>query len=286
MSVDTTPEGVMYLRLGMTETTLLFYYWLQNVRHVSNQIFNNVKDSQYTLSNWLYTTSGFYDKTIRGTYFNFDGGKCVAAARYNTYMSGLLTMMKNIHVILCWHKLPESMQSYKKEFEDYIRTVSKSYSIYNMPIQQIFATIANKRILIINPMSSLMKQQYDSGNVRHIYATFPALIDIQIYENSYTFFNNGPDGSILETADKICAEVSHRQFDVAIVSCGAYSSLIGNYIRRKMEKDVIVVGGDLLSIFGIKAGRNKNSTFNEYWVSVPDHLKPRDYMKIENGCYW
>ena len=201
-------------------------------------------------------------------------------------MSGLLNMMKNIHVVLCWNIIPESMNSYKNEFEDYIRTVSKSYSIYNMSIEKLFAIIANKRILIVNPMSSLMKQQYDSGNVKHIYAEFPELISIQIYENPYTFFNNGPDGSILETADKICEGISHTQFDVALVSCGAYSSLIGNYIREKMGKDVITIGGELLSTFGIKIGRNKNGQFNEYWVSVPDHLKPKDYMKIEDGCYW
>jgi hypothetical protein len=286
MSVDTTPEGMLYLRLGMTETTLLFYYWLQHIRCISNQIFNERKDSQYTLVNWLYTTSGFYDKTITGTYFNFNAEKCITSARYNTYMTRLLTIVKNTHLVLSWHNIPALMQSYKNEFEDYIRTVSKSYSIYNMPIQKIFTTIANKRILIVNPMSSLMKQQYESGNVRHIYTGFPDLTDIQIYENPYTFFNTGPDTSILETADKICTELSHRQFDVAIVSCGAYSALIGNYIRRKMGKDVIVLGGDLLSIFGIKTGRNKNSIFNEYWRSVPDHLKPKDYMKIENGCYW
>jgi len=131
-----------------------------------------------------------------------------------------------------------------------------------------------------------MKQQYDSGNIKHIYEEFPNLTDIQIHANPYTFFNNGPDGSILETADKICKNISHTQFDIAIVSCGAYSSLIGNYIRENMRKDVIVLGGELLSIFGIKTGRNKTDTFNKYWVSVPGHLKPKDYMKIEDGCYW
>ena len=286
MAENTFSEGVMYVRIGMTETALLFYYWLQNVRCVSNHIFNNAKDSQYTLSNWLYSTSGFYDKTIKGNYFNFNAKTCVASPTYNIYMSGLLNMMKNIHVVLCWNIIPESMNSYKNEFEDYIRTVSKSYSIYNMSIEKLFAIIANKRILIVNPMSSLMKQQYEAGNIKHIYATFPELISLQTYENPYTFFNNGPDGSILETADKICEGISHTQFDVALVSCGAYSSLIGNYIREKMGKDVITIGGELLSTFGIKIGRNKNGQFNEYWVSVPDHLKPKDYMKIEDGCYW
>ena len=286
MSENANSPGVLYVRLGLTETTLLFYYWLQNVRRITERIFNENIGSQHGLTNWLYTTSGFYDSTIKGNYFNFNAETCLTSATYNTYMTGLINLIKNTHLTLCWHNLPSTMLSYRKEFEGYISTITKSYSTCNISTATIYTLIANKRILIVNPMSSLMKQQYEAGNIKHIYATFPELISLQTYENPYTFFNNGPDGSILETADKICAEISHKQFDIALVSCGAYSSLIGNYIREKLGKDVIVIGGDLLSMFGIKTARNRNGTFNDYWISVPEHLKPTDYMKIEDGCYW
>jgi hypothetical protein len=62
------------VRLGMTETELIFLtYVIRNKgsflnpdikKHISKFIMNMV--------NWLYTTSGYYDKVVKGSYFNFD----------------------------------------------------------------------------------------------------------------------------------------------------------------------------------------------------------------------
>ena len=276
----------MYLRLGFTETTLLFYYWLENSRHADASIINAIHSSRHDLINWLYTTSGFYDKSIQGTYFNIHSAAALLSSVYNTYILKLLELIKNTELTLCFHNFSAPVQPYKQEFLTYVSSITKQTYSHNIFIHDIFTRISNKRLLIINPMSSLMKQQYDAGNVQKLYPAFPSLTSIQIYENPYTFFNNGPDGSILETAEKVCKEIQTKDFDIAIVSCGAYSSLLGHHISTVMGKDVITIGGDLLSIFGIKTGRNKNSPTNEHWISVPDHLKPVDYMKMEGGCYW
>jgi hypothetical protein len=276
----------MYLRLGLTETTLFFYYWLENNRHADASIINEIHSSKHNMINWLYTTSGFYDKSIQGTYFNINSTAALLSSIYNTYMTNLLEIIKNTELTLCFHNVSAPVQPYKQEFLTYISSITKQTYSHNISRQDVFARISNKRLLIVNPMSSLMKQQYDTGNVQKLYPTFPSLTSIQIYENPYTFFNNGPDSSILETAKKVSKEIQTKDFDIAIVSCGAYSSLIGHHIRTVMGKDVITLGGDLLSIFGIKTGRSKNGPMNEHWISVPDHLKPIDYMKIENGCYW
>ena len=276
----------MYLRLGYTETTLLFFYWLENTRHADSSIINNVHSSKHIIINWLYTTSGFYDKSIEGTYFNINSQKCLLSSVYNRYMTNLLEIIKNTELTLQFHNVTGVIQPYKEEFIAYVTSITKKMSIYNIEIRDVFTRIANKKVLIVNPMSSLMKQQYDTGNIQKINHAFPSLESIQIYENPYTFFNNGPDSSILETAEKACKEIQTKDFDIAIVSCGAYSSLLGHHISTVMGKDVITLGGDLLTIFGIKTGRNKNGPINEHWISVPDHLKPKDYMKIEDGCYW
>jgi hypothetical protein len=278
--------GTFYLRLGMTESTLLFYYWLFRVKKIELTVFPEVAESQNTLINWLFTTSGYYDTSIGGTYFNFNGKYCSGSLNYNRYMNSLLENIRDAEITLCWHNVSERVIKYKEEFINHISTYIRSLSPCNISTEEIFKRIVNKRILIINPMSSLMKQQYISGNLLHIYPNFPSVKEFHIYENKYTFFNKGPDGSIFETAEKVCDAISGIDFDIAIVSCGAYSSVIGNYINTVLCKDVITLGGDLLSIFGIKTGRNNNGPFNEYWVSVPDHLKPKDYMKIEDGCYW
>jgi hypothetical protein len=155
-----------------------------------------------------------------------------------------------------------------------------------MSIDVILSKLAGKRVLIVNPMSSLMKQQYESGNIKKITPKFPDLLSIESLENPYTFFNTGPHLSIFETTETVCSEIDERVFDIAIVSCGAYSSLISDHIRKIHGKDVICIGGSLQTIFGIKTRRNPGDANNEYWIPVPEHLKPVDYMKIEEGCYW
>ncbi len=272
------------LRLGFTETTLLFYYWLE-MNHPS--AIKMVDVNRGDMINWLYSTSGFYDKQVEGTYFNFNANRCLSSTLYHQYMSAMFDRMIHSDLILCFHDIPDSYMDYKKKFITYLQSIIKSYSENDIvPISTIYQNIQNKKVLIINPTASLMKQQYDSERLRNIYPDFPTLENIIYIENPYTFFNKGPDENILETADKISKEIETKEFDIAIVSCGAYSSILAHYISKIMRKDVITMGGDLLTLFGIKTRRDKRSAFNEYWISVPEHLKPNDYMKIENGCYW
>ena len=68
-----------------------------------------------------------------------------------------------------------------------------------------------------------------------------------------------------------------------IISCGAVSSLIAN----RINKDYLIIGSNLLTIFGIKHDRIKDYVkYNEYWIDVPDEYKPPEYKMVENGCYW
>jgi hypothetical protein len=150
--------------------------------------------------------------------------------------------------------------------------------------------MSNKKILIINNLSSLMKQQYDSGNVKQICPDFPDdVINIKCFENGYTFFNTGPNKNILQTYRKMCHKIKEIDFDGAIISAGAYSSLLAYHISTKLKKEVYVCGGELPNYFGIKtnyAYMYNKYLINEYWIPVPEDMKPPNYKKIEDGIYW
>ncbi len=55
---------IKILRIGFTETTLLFIYWC---KIIYKKIFTDMKN---TFIKWLYTTSGYYDKSMNPHYFN------------------------------------------------------------------------------------------------------------------------------------------------------------------------------------------------------------------------
>ena len=166
-----------FLRLGFTETTLLFFFYLDllkidNKGYLSNQ--NNLFD-------WLYTTSGFYDKSIEGNYAN---NLITESQVYNIYFSKLLNMIKNnnINLILSFHNLPDnSLYKYKDDFLNYINFYDKSNEEHN-----ILKFMNNKKILIINNLGSLMKKQFESGKIKMICNDFPDSVkSIEYLENGY-----------------------------------------------------------------------------------------------------
>ena len=279
------------LRVGFTETTLLFYYYLENILNIDITILKLI-DSQNNLINWLYSTSGFYDKTINGTYFDIDVKKAKKSNVYNYYFSNLLNIVKNYdkNIELNFHSIPENLFKYLEEFKKYLNCENKSEPLTHNTLF-VYKFIENKRVLIINNLGILMKQQYENGNTKKIDKEFPDVINIDYINPGYTWLNNknGTDKNFVITLNKICKNIENviNNFDVAIISCGPYSAFIMKYIYNIKQKECIVFGGELCKHFGISVKRsNPSRIVKEYHIFVPDELKPLDYEKIENGIYW
>lgn len=275
------------IRLGYTESQLLFYYYLDKTNVFDKKEY---EDRQNNLINWLYSTSGFYDKNVPGTYFNFDAKNIKSTETYNKYFEKVLKNIKSINnckIKLNFHNsdMDPIPQEIKDDFNKYIN-INNKISNYS----DVLSFMSNKKILIINNLSSLMKKQYDSGNVKKICPDFPDnIIDIKSFEIGYTFLNSGPHKNILQSYRKICHKIKEIDFDGAIISAGAYSSLLAYHISTKLKKEVYICGGDLPNYFGIKTNHAimySKDLINEYWIPVPEHMKPANYKKIEDGIYW
>lgn len=276
------------LRLGMTECSLLFIYWLNQYKKINNRELTNSKNN---LIKWLYTTSGYYDKTQKGTYFNVIHNNNDPNV-YNTYMEIIFNFIKNSDIYkYAFHNF--TLKNEIQEFKDCINPVKEN----NLTQEIVFDFIKNKKILIISPFSPLIKSQLESGNCKKIYNTTPNIDNILTYKFPYTFFNNGPHNNLLETSEFIFNDIINNiqeEYVSVLISCGAYGCLMAQKFYN-IKKNVCVIGGDLQTYFGILNGRTKkwfqenNIKINheEYWIaSIPDEYKPEGYMKIENGCYW
>jgi hypothetical protein len=282
------------LRLGYTETTLLLFYFLD----IYEKIYCNVDllpdklkyaNSQKYYINWLYSTSGFYDKEIKGSYFDFNGDYILKSNIYNEYFSKLLFIIKNTDTPVKLHfqdiHIDECLLVFKQKFLEYINFNNK-----NKKYENIHQFMENKNILIINNLGSLMKKQFESGNIDKICKEFSKNVkSIEYFENGYTFFNSGPDGSLLETSKNIIEKIKELNFDGVIISAGAYSCILADDINKKLDKETFIVGGDLPLYFGITTKRTTmwwKDLINEHFIKVPDNMKPLNYEKIEEGCYW
>ena len=275
-----------HIRLGFTETTLLYYWYLKNIIKIN---INNLILSEQTLINWLFTTSGFYNKKIKGSNFDFKDqyNEIINLPEYNEYMTKIFNIVKNTeNIFLCFHKT--EYDNYKQQFLNDINV--KSYKC----LHNIYEHIPNNiRLLIISSFAELIRKQIESGNCQKIFSNFPKLLSIEYYTTPYTFFNNGPDNNNLETADRINKEIEliKDKFNYALISCGSYGCLIAGFIHDILGKDVFMSGGEITYYFGICSKRHpfneKKCPNPEYWIKeIPEEYKPKDYIKIENGCYW
>jgi hypothetical protein len=273
-----------HIRLGMTESTLLFFWYLTQKKVNPNLYIAK----QYSLINWLYSTSGFYDKQIIGSYFNFDASSIKQTKVYNDYFRYLLKFLisnNNFKLELIFHNFNHELLGLKEEFLNYI-----GYYTKNMHSTNLNHFMQDKNILIINNLGSLMKKQFESGNIHKINPNFPDNVkSIQYIENGYTFLNNGPDSSIFETTKKLYNKIEKYDFDGVIISAGAYSWLIADFVLNKLNKPVFIIGGLLPLYFGIITQRiiqSDSDKINKYFIEVPAEMRPLNYKKIENGCYW
>jgi hypothetical protein len=284
------------VRLGMTETELVFLsYVIRNhgaslpsdvKKHISKFILNMV--------NWLYTTSGYYDKSVKGNYFNFD----VTALNQNyiKYLEHLSISIANceqtqiyLHDGLPMELFKHFRPAFEKHFNITNLVLMNGTKFYDR-IDSIFDKMSGRKVLAISSFDGLIQKQYSSGNVYKIYERFPTLSGLSTVKFPYCFLNNGPHQNYFETLDAVFEEIRNIDFDIALLGCGAYGHMLCHRIHEELNRDAIYIGGSIQTIFGILSKREKdcsNLPVNEHWITeIPEEYKPAKYKSIEKGCYW
>ena len=284
------------VRLGMTETELLFLTYL--IRNQSAVLPSDIKKhiSKYIMSmvNWLYTTSGYYDKTVKGSYFNFD--VTALNPNYMKFIEHLATSVAGCEQtqIYVHDGLPMSLfEHFKNPFCEYFGITNlllmNGTKFYDR-IDSIFDAMNGKKVLAISSFDGLIQKQYTSGNIYKIYEKFPPLAGLSTVKSPYCFLNNGPHANYFETLDAMFEEIKQVDFDIALLGCGAYGHMLCHRIHTELGKDAIYIGGSIQTIFGILSKRERecsNLHVNEYWITdIPEEYRPANYKQIENGCYW
>jgi len=95
-----------------------------------------------------------------------------------------------------------------------------------------------------------------------------------------------PYPSWQEGLERLAAEISSLQFDVALIGAGAWSLPLAAQIKV-MGRSAIHLGGETQLLFGIKGKRWENyGIFNEAWISADASEMPAHRDRVENGCYW
>jgi hypothetical protein len=94
--------------------------------------------------------------------------------------------------------------------------------------------------------------------------------------------------SFMRSLEEMERRIAATDFDIALIGCGAYGTLLTMYCRG-LGKMAIQTGGATQTLFGIIGHRwedrpHVRDRINEYWIRPT--RKPKGYEKIDKGAYW
>lgn len=152
--------------------------------------------------------------------------------------------------------------------------------------------LEGKRVLVVHPFDETIRSQY----ARHekLFADKRILPDFELstYRPVQSFLGlKTPYSDWFEALGKMCNDISKMDFDIAILGCGAYGMSLGAFIKRKMGRKAVHLGGVTQVLFGIKGGRWDSSPqhkglYNDFWVRPGESERPKNFLQHEGGAYW
>ncbi len=153
------------------------------------------------------------------------------------------------------------------------------------------SALAGKRVLVVHPFCRTIAAQF--ARRERLFAD-PAVLpafELVTYRPVTSFLGlKTPFRDWFEALDAMCADIAKIDFDIALIGCGAYGMSIGAFVKSRLHKQAVHLGGVTQMLFGIKGGRWDESDYsrfyNEFWVRPGDEERPANYRCLENGAYW
>ncbi len=149
------------------------------------------------------------------------------------------------------------------------------------------------KVLVVHPFNTTIERQYHQNRAlifkdQRVLPQFKSLETVKAVQSiagSKSEFNNWFDA-----LDSMKAAIDAKDYDVAIIGCGAYGFPLAAHVKRSGKK-AIHLGGATQILFGIKGKRWDehpiiSSFYNDHWVRPAPEDVPIDANKVENGCYW
>ncbi|MDE7432749.1 MAG: hypothetical protein K2N34_12665 [Lachnospiraceae bacterium] len=164
------------------------------------------------------------------------------------------------------------------------------YPFFSIPWTKV---LEGMKVLVIHPFASLIREQYKNRD--RLFSNCDVLPEFELitYQAVQSLGGNDMYEDWMQALNVMQDDISKIDFDICLIGCGAYGMPLGAFVKSKLHKKAIHMGGSLQLLFGIKGKRwesngydYQHKLYNEYWVRPTDDLKPQNYKDVENGCYW
>lgn len=161
------------------------------------------------------------------------------------------------------------------------------------PVHGWTEALEGKKVLVIHPFIETIKSQYLKHRTEIFIGTnFLPKFELKTIKAVQTLAGAKDDRfeNWFQALDYMTDAISHVDFDIAIIGCGAYGYPLAARIKQ-MGKKAVHMGGSSQLLFGIIGDRWINHPrikpwINDSWVRPSKNEQPAGFKKVEGGCYW
>ncbi len=155
------------------------------------------------------------------------------------------------------------------------------------------SALAGKRVLVVHPFEDSIRQQYRNYDKLFLNPQMLPKFELLTLKAVQTS-GDASDSRFsdwFEALDWMCGECDRRDFDIALLGCGAYGFPLAAHIK-KTGRQAIHLGGCLQILFGLRGKRWDEmepdivAMYNEYWHYPLADEAPAGSDAIEGGTYW
>lgn len=236
------------------------------------------------IPSWGYSPSTMRTMTINAGFFP------PTRKMLDRFGELMMDCMRGIDVLGSWRKEESIVLPYIKEaIRVPLYTLEPYY--FNNPWT---TALEGKRVLVIHPFEDTIRKQHSAERYKFLFndKRLTPEYELQTLKAVQSIAGNKPDefDNWFEALDWMKSEIDKRDFDIAIIGCGAYGFPLAAYIKQ-IGKKAIHLGGAVQNLFGIDSlamrdDERKRSLVNDYWVRPSAEETPKNKDLVENGRYW
>ena len=153
------------------------------------------------------------------------------------------------------------------------------------------AALVGLRVLVVHPFATSIQAQWQRRERLFPGTAVLPEFDLQVLHPPLTLAG-ATAGFVSWSAalDDLIARTQERDFDVALLGCGAYGLPLAAAIKA-MGRPALQLGGALQLLFGIRGRRWEAmppfaALMNEHWVRPLPEETPVAANQVDGGCYW
>lgn len=245
--------------------------------------------------------------------------QCLILVRYFPFSFPLFLRSRK-HMRMNAGFFPISMKTFRKFYELYKKDIKEINLFVRWRIEELFFSswfkrmnyihkfaldsfysqvhpwtfvLKGKKVLVVHPFAETIESQYHNHRMelfanKEVLPEFKSLQTIKAVQS----IAGNPVGfdSWFDALEWMKFEINKKDFDIALLGCGAYALPLAAHVKR-IGKKAVHMGGVLQFLFGITSKRYDESDeykpyINEFFVHPDVKDRPKNASVVEGGCYW